>query len=92
MHHLSLFLSSPLTALHHAGQVVWKEYSLSLRVAPSHFFHLAGAYGLLNPPSRPVHPPRPSSLIVSFSSRHRGIQMTSDDEYGRLSRAIGTLR
>lgn len=35
---------------------------------------------------------RPASLIVSSRSRHRGIQMTSDDEYGRLSRAIGPLR
>lgn len=33
-----------------------------------------------------------SYRLVSFSSRHRGIQMTSDDEYGRLSRAIGPLR
>lgn len=86
MHYLFLFLQCWLHTRMEGISLL--SLSLSLHIAPlSSFSSEPTIFSLLLPSSLSF-----SYRLVSFSSRHRGIQMTSDDEYGRLSRAIGPLR
>lgn len=90
MHYLSLSVPSSLARCRTTRMCVEGIFLLSLRIYYSVSFLPSRRESLRFSPTFSLTSRSPSLIVSSRSSL--GIQMTSDDEYGRLSRAIGNCR